>query len=90
MIYNRYEINNKKNPTVKFLIHDECFTCCSCQLYQILYSMQMGFLFLLISDLQPQGILRNVLMANSSPITISICMKDNNMSARKTTNVFYE
>lgn len=29
-------------------------------LYHILYAMQMGFLFLLVSDLQPQGILKNV------------------------------
>lgn len=52
--------------------------------------MQMDVLFLLVPDLQPGGILKNVLMANAGLITISICMKDNNMSVYKTMNVFYE
>ena len=52
--------------------------------------MQMGVLFLLVSDLQPEGILKNLLMANAGPITIPICMKDNNMIVCKIMNVFYE
>lgn len=85
MIYNWYEGTIKKESTVKFLIHFKCFTFCSCQLQQILYTVQMGLLFLLISDLQPKGILKNVLMANPRPVTISICTKDNSMSVYEKT-----
>jgi len=46
-------------------------------------SCRWSFLFLLICDLQPQGILKNVLMANARPITVSIRRKDHNMSVCK-------
>lgn len=52
--------------------------------------MQMGVLFLHVCDLQPEGILKNVLMAIARPLTISICMKDSKMSVCKIMNVFYE